>query len=98
MKFSQRIKNQFAKLMGKKTIRISFGDNKRSITDANGRVWVFTVCDDGNDTIRAEIAGVQPTEEEAKPFLVAVKLWIIQGCAVARPDVYIKIGGQHGAE
>lgn len=38
MKFSQRIKTKFANLMGKKTIRISFGDNKRSITDANGRV------------------------------------------------------------
>lgn len=45
-------------------------------------LWVFTVRDDGNDTISAKIAGVQPTEEEAKPFLVAVKLWIIQGCVV----------------
>ena len=58
MKFSQRIKTKFANLMGKKTIRISFGDNKRSITDANGRVWVFTVRDDGNDTISVKIAGV----------------------------------------
>ncbi len=82
MKFSQRIKTKFANLMGKKTIRISFGDNKRSITDANGRVWVFTVRDDGNDTISAKIEGVQPTEEDVKPFLVAVKLWIIQGCVV----------------
>ena len=82
MKFSQRIKNQFAKLMGKKTIRISFGDNKRSITDANGRVWLFSVHESGNDTISAKIVGVQPTEEDVKPFLVAVKLWIIQGCVV----------------
>lgn len=82
MNFSQRIKNQFAKLMGKKTIRISFGDNKRSITDANGRVWLFSVHESGNDTISAKIVGVQPTEEDVKPFLVAVKLWIIQGCVV----------------
>ena len=82
MNLSQRIKNQFAKLMGKKTIRISFGDNKRSITDANGRVWLFSVHESGKDTISAKISGVQPTEEEAKPFLVAVKLWIIQGCVV----------------
>ena len=82
MKFSQRIKNQFANLMDKKTIRISFGDNKRSITDANGRAWLFSVHESGKDTISAKISGVQPTEEEAKPFLVAVKLWIIQGCVV----------------
>ena len=61
--------------MGKKTIRISFGDNKRSITDANGRAWLFSVHESGKDTISAKISGVQPTEEEAKPFLVAVKLW-----------------------
>ena len=45
-------------------------------------LWVFTVRDDGNDTISAKIAGVQPTEEEAKPFVAAVMLWIIQGCVV----------------
>ena len=82
MKFSQRIKTKFANLKGKKTIRISFGDNKRSITDANGRAWLFSVHESGKDTISAKISGMQPTEEEAKPFLVAVKLWIIQGCVV----------------
>ena len=82
MNLSQRIKNQFSKLMGKKTIRISFGDNKRSITDATGRVWLFSVHESGNDTISAKIVGVQPTKEDVKPFLVAVKLWIIQGCVV----------------
>ncbi len=82
MNLSQRIKNQFSKLMGKKTIRISFGDNKRSITDANGRVWLFSFHESGKDTISAKISGVQPTEEEAKPFLAAVKLWIIQGCVM----------------
>lgn len=65
-----------------KTIHISFGDNTRSITDANGRVWVFTVHESGKDAISAKISGVQPTEEEAKPFVAAVMLWIIQGCVV----------------
>lgn len=65
--------------MGKKTIRISLGDNERNITDANDRGMVVLGPRVRQDTISVKISGVQPTEEEVKPFLVAVKLWIIQG-------------------
>lgn len=64
-----------------KTIRISYGGDQRTITDANGRVWTMSIRVEG-DRVIGSSAGPEPTDDEARPLLAAVKLWILQGCVV----------------
>jgi len=64
-----------------KTIRISYGGDQCTITDANDKVWTITMRVEG-DKIIGSTVGAPPTDDEAKPLLAAIKLWIYQGCVV----------------